>query len=107
MGFSAARTYDLEVWLPGQEAYREISSCSNCEDFQARRIRVRYRGEGGKPRLAHTLNGSGVAIGRTVVAILEQCQQADGSVLVPEALRPYMGGMERIVPERFPRGVER
>ncbi|HQR29718.1 MAG TPA: serine--tRNA ligase [Anaeromyxobacteraceae bacterium] len=107
MGFSAAKTYDLEVWLPGQEAYREISSCSNCEDFQARRIRVRYRGEGGKPRLAHTLNGSGVAIGRTVVAILEQCQQADGTVLVPEALRPYMGGMERIVPERFPRGVER
>jgi seryl-tRNA synthetase len=107
MGFAAARTYDLEVWLPGQDAYREISSCSNCEDFQARRIRVRYRGEGGKPRLAHTLNGSGVAIGRTVVAILEQCQQADGTVLVPEALRPYMGGLERIVPERFPRGVER
>ena len=107
MGFSAAKTYDLEVWLPGQDAYREISSCSSCEDFQARRIRVRYRGEGGKPRLAHTLNGSGVAIGRTVVAILEQCQQADGTVLVPEALRPYMGGLERIVPERFPRGVER
>jgi len=107
MGFASARTYDLEVWLPGQDAYREISSCSNCEDFQARRIRVRYRGEGGKPRLAHTLNGSGVAIGRTVVAILEQCQQADGSVLVPEVLRPYMGGLERIVPERFPRGVER
>ena len=107
MGFASARTYDLEVWLPGQDAYREISSCSNCEDFQARRIRVRYRGEGGKPRLAHTLNGSGVAIGRTVVAILEQCQQADGSVRVPEALRPYMGGLERIVPERFPRGVER
>jgi seryl-tRNA synthetase len=107
MGFASAKTYDLEVWLPGQDAYREISSCSNCEDFQARRIRVRYRGEGGKPRLAHTLNGSGVAIGRTVVAILEQCQQADGSVVVPEALRPYMGGLERIVPEKFPRGVER
>ena len=107
MGFASAKTYDLEVWLPGQDAYREISSCSNCEDFQARRIRVRYRGEGGKPRLAHTLNGSGVAIGRTVVAILEQYQQADGSVLVPEALRPYMGGLERIVPEKFPRGVER
>jgi len=107
MGFSAVKTYDLEVWLPGQDAYREISSCSSCDDFQARRIRVRYRGEGGKPRLAHTLNGSGVAIGRTVVAILEQCQQADGTVLVPEALRPYMGGLERIVPERFPRGVER
>jgi seryl-tRNA synthetase len=107
MGFAATKTYDLEVWLPGQDAYREISSCSSCDDFQARRIRVRYRGEGGKPRLAHTLNGSGVAIGRTVVAILEQCQQADGTVLVPEALRPYMGGLERIVPERFPRGVER
>ena len=107
MGFASARTYDLEVWLPGQDAYREISSCSNCEDFQARRIRVRYRGEGGKPRLAHTLNGSGVAIGRTVVAILEQGQQADGSVVIPEALRPYMGGLARIVPEKFPRGVER
>ncbi len=107
MGFSAVKTYDLEVWLPGQDAYREISSCSSCDDFQARRIRVRYRGEGGKPRLAHTLNGSGVAIGRTVVAILEQWQQADGTVVVPEALRPYMGGLERIVPERFPRGVER
>ncbi|HET6437592.1 MAG TPA: serine--tRNA ligase [Anaeromyxobacter sp.] len=107
MGFSAAKTYDVEVWCPGQDCYREISSVSNCEDFQARRIRVRYRGEGGKPRLAHTLNGSGVAVGRTVVAILEQYQEADGSVTVPEALRPYMGGMERIVPERFPRGVER
>jgi seryl-tRNA synthetase len=107
MGFASARTYDLEVWLPGQDAYREISSCSNCEDYQARRIRTRYRTEGGKPRLVHTLNGSGVAVGRTVVAILEQCQQADGTVLVPEALHPYMGGLERIVPERFPRGVER
>jgi seryl-tRNA synthetase len=107
MGFASARTYDLEVWLPGQEAYREISSCSNCEDYQARRIRTRYRTESGKPRLVHTLNGSGVAVGRTVVAILEQCQQADGTVVVPEALRPYMGGLERIVPERFPRGVER
>jgi seryl-tRNA synthetase len=107
MGFSSAKTYDLEVWCPGQGLFREISSVSNCEDFQARRIRVRYRGEGGKPRLAHTLNGSGVAIGRTVVAILEQYQQADGTVLVPEALRPYMGGQERIVPQKFPRGVER
>jgi seryl-tRNA synthetase len=107
MGFASAKTYDLEVWCPGQSAFREISSVSNCEDFQARRIRVRYRGEGGKPRLAHTLNGSGVAIGRTVVAILEQYQQADGSVVVPEALRPYMGGMERIVAQKFPRGVER
>ena len=107
MGFSSAKTYDIEVWCPGQDCYREISSVSNCEDFQARRIRVRYRGEGGKPRLAHTLNGSGVAVGRTVVAILEQYQQADGSVVVPEALRPYMGGLERIAPEKFPRGVER
>jgi seryl-tRNA synthetase len=107
MGFSSAKTYDLEVWCPGQDAYREISSVSNCEDFQARRIRVRYRGEGGKPRLAHTLNGSGVAIGRTVVAILEQCQEKDGTVRIPEALRPYVNGLERIVPQRFPRGVER
>lgn len=107
LGFASAKTFDIEVWLPGQKAYREISSCSNCEDFQARRIRVRYRGEGGKPRLAHTLNGSGVAVGRTVVAILEQYQEEGGAVVVPEALRPYMGGLERIVPERFPRGVER
>ena len=107
MGFGSAKTYDVEVWLPGQGLFREISSVSNCEDFQARRIRVRYRGEGGKPRLAHTLNGSGVAVGRTVVAILENYQQADGTVIVPEALRPYMGGLERIVPQAFPRGVER
>ncbi len=106
-GFASAKTYDVEVWCPGQDAYREISSVSNCEDFQARRIRVRYRGEGGKPRLAHTLNGSGVAVGRTVVAILEQCQQADGSVLIPKALIPYMGGLERITRQEFPRGVER
>jgi seryl-tRNA synthetase len=107
MGFSSAKTYDIEVWCPGQDCYREISSCSNCEDFQARRIRVRYRGEGGKPRLAHTLNGSGVAVGRTVVAILEQYQQADGSVKVPEALRPYLHGLVQITPEQFPKGVER
>ncbi len=107
MGFSSAKTYDLEVWCPGQDTFREISSVSNCEDFQARRIRVRYRDEKGKPRLAHTLNGSGVAVGRTIVAILEQFQQADGTVVVPEALRPYLNGMERIVPEKFPRGVER
>ncbi len=107
MGFSAAKTYDIEVWCPGQGAYREISSVSNCEDFQARRIRVRYRGEGGKPRLAHTLNGSGVAIGRTVVAILEQCQEKDGTVRIPEVLRPYMNGLERISAQVFPRGVER
>jgi len=106
MGFASARTYDIEVWLPGQGLYREISSVSNCEDFQARRIRLRYRAEG-KPRLAHTLNGSGVAVGRTVVAILENYQQADGTVLVPEALRPYMGGIDRIAPQSFPRGVER
>jgi seryl-tRNA synthetase len=97
LGFSAAKTYDLEVWLPGQGAYREISSCSNCEDFQARRAKIRYRrGPGEKPRLVHTLNGSGVAVGRTLVAIFEQYQQADGSVVIPTALRPYMGGVERI-----------
>ena len=107
LGFASAKTYDVEVWCPGQGQYREISSVSNCEDFQARRIRVRYRGEGGKPRLAHTLNGSGVAVGRTVVAILEQCQQKDGTVVIPEALRPYMNGQERIAPQAFPRGVER
>ncbi len=92
MGFSAAKTYDIEVWLPGQNAYREISSCSNCEAFQARRANLRYRpGEGGKPQFLHTLNGSGLAIGRTVVAILENFQKADGSVAVPEALRAFMG----------------
>ncbi|HEX7487623.1 MAG TPA: serine--tRNA ligase [Anaeromyxobacteraceae bacterium] len=107
MGFGAAKTYDIEVWCPGQDAFREISSVSNCEDFQSRRMRLRYRDEKGKPRLAHTLNGSGVAVGRTVVAIFEQCQQADGSVLVPEALRPYMGGLERITRQEFPKGVER
>jgi len=96
MGFSAARTYDLEVWLPGQNAYREISSCSNCTDFQARRANLRYRPAGGKPRLLHTLNGSGLAVGRTLIAILETYQEADGSVTVPEALRPYTGGLERI-----------
>ena len=97
MGFSAAKTYDLEVWLPGQQAYREISSCSNCTDFQARRASLRYRPEpGSKPRFLHTLNGSGLAVGRTLIAVLENYQQADGSVVVPEALRPYMGGVERI-----------
>ena len=97
MGFSAAKTYDIEVWLPGQQAYREISSCSNCTDFQARRAGLRYRPEpGAKPRFLHTLNGSGLAVGRTLVAVLENYQQADGSVVVPEALRPYMGGLERI-----------
>jgi seryl-tRNA synthetase len=97
LGFSSAKTYDLEVWLPGQQAYREISSCSNFEDFQARRAQIRFKNDQkDKPRLVHTLNGSGLAIGRTVVAILENYQQADGTVVVPEALRPYMGGMERI-----------
>ncbi|HVS63993.1 MAG TPA: serine--tRNA ligase [Thermoanaerobaculia bacterium] len=97
MGFSAARTYDLEVWLPGQQAYREISSCSNCEDFQARRANLRFRpSDGSRVRHLHTLNGSGLAVGRTLIAVLENCQQADGTVLVPEALRPYLGGLERI-----------
>jgi seryl-tRNA synthetase len=97
MGFGAARTHDIEVWLPGQSAYREISSCSNCTDFQARRANLRYRPEeGGRTRYLHTLNGSGLAVGRTVVAILENYQEADGSVTVPKTLVPYMGGMERI-----------
>ncbi|MFW2387185.1 MAG: serine--tRNA ligase [Polyangiales bacterium] len=97
MGFAAQKSYDLEVWLPAQNAYREISSCSWFGDFQARRMRARFRPEEkGKPRFVHTLNGSGLAIGRTLVAILEQNQQADGSVTIPEALRPYMGGLERI-----------
>ena len=99
MGFSAAKTYDIEVWLPGQGAFREISSCSNCTDFQARRANLRYRPDGkGKPRFVHTLNGSGLAVGRTLIALLENYQQADGSVVIPEALRPYMGGVERISP---------
>ena len=98
-GFSSAKTYDLEVWLPGQQLYREISSCSNFEFFQARRANIRYRSGGakGKAEFVHTLNGSGLAVGRTWLAILENYQQADGSVIVPEALRPYMGGLERIV----------
>ncbi len=96
MGFSSAKTYDIEVWLPGQSKFREISSCSNFEDFQARRANIKYRPKGGKPRLVHTLNGSGLAVGRTLVAILENYQQADGGVIVPEALRPYMGGLEKI-----------
>jgi seryl-tRNA synthetase len=97
MGFGAAKTYDLEVWLPGQQTYREISSCSNCVDFQARRANIRYRPEGGsKTRLVHTLNGSGLAVGRTLIAILENYQQADGSVVIPEPLRRWTGGLERI-----------
>ena len=97
LGFASAKTYDLEVWLPGQAAYREISSCSNFEDFQARRAQIRYRKEKkGKPVFVHTLNGSGLAVGRTLVAVLENYQQRDGTVIVPEVLRPYMGGLERI-----------
>jgi seryl-tRNA synthetase len=100
MGFAAAKTYDLEVWLPGQGAYREISSCSNCEDFQARRMLARFREEGtkAKPQLVHTLNGSGLAVGRALVAVLENHQQADGSVAIPKALRPYLGGLEVLRP---------
>ena len=97
MGFGAVKTYDLEVWIPSQNKYREISSCSSCGDFQARRMQTRWRNpETGKPELAHTLNGSGLAVGRTLVAVLENYQQADGSVIVPEVLRGYMGGLERI-----------
>lgn len=96
MGFGASKTYDLEVWLPAQNTYREISSVSNCEAFQARRLQARFRNEQGKPELVHTLNGSGLAVGRTLVAVLENYQQADGSVVVPEVLRPYMAGLELI-----------
>ena len=96
MGFAAAKTYDLEVWLPSQGTFREISSCSNCEAFQARRANIRYRSQTGKTDFVHTLNGSGLAVGRTLVAILENFQQRDGSVLIPEVLRPYLGGVDRI-----------
>ena len=99
MGFSAARTYDIEVWLPAQNTFREISSISNCEAFQARRMQARYKNEAGKNELVHTLNGSGLAVGRTLVAILENYQQADGSVIIPEALKPYMGGLEVLLPQ--------
>jgi seryl-tRNA synthetase len=99
IGFASAKTYDIEVWLPGQGSYREISSCSNCEAFQARRMQARWRNpETGKPEPAHTLNGSGVAVGRALVAVLENGQQADGSVIVPSALRPYLGGIDRLKP---------
>ena len=99
IGFASSKTYDLEVWLPGQGAYREISSCSNCEGFQARRMQARWRNpETGKPEPVHTLNGSGVAVGRALVAVLENCQQADGSVTVPSVLRSYLGGTERLEP---------
>jgi seryl-tRNA synthetase len=100
LGFSSAKTYDLEVWLPGQNTYREISSCSNFEAFQARRMQARFRRDGGKPELLHTLNGSGLAVGRTLVALLENHQRADGSVAIPEVLRGYMGGMEVLEPAR-------
>lgn len=99
LGFSAAKTYDIELWAPGQEMWLEVSSCSNFEDFQARRAKIRFRPEGGKPELVHTLNGSGVALPRLLVALLEQNQRADGSVAIPEALRPYLGGMEALTPE--------
>ena len=102
IGFSAAKTYDLEVWLPGQQKYREISSCSNFEDFQARRMQARWRNpENGKPELLHTLNGSGLAVGRTLVAILENYQEQDGSITLPSVLSPYLGGRERILPGNF------
>jgi seryl-tRNA synthetase len=97
MGFAAAKTYDLEVWLPSQNTYREISSCSNCTDFQARRMQARWRNsDTGKPELVHTLNGSGVAVGRALIAVMENFQNADGSIDVPDVLKPYMGGAERI-----------
>ena len=99
MGFAAKKTYDIEVWLPGQDAFREISSCSNCGDFQARRMNARYRPAGEKAtRFVHTLNGSGLAVGRTLVAVLENYQQADGSIVIPDALKPYMGGLDRLTP---------
>ena len=98
MGFGAAKTYDLEVWVPAQNTYREISSCSNCEDFQARRMKARFKDEDGKNRLVHTLNGSGLAVGRTLVAVLENHQNADGSISIPAALRPYLGGVDKLVP---------
>jgi seryl-tRNA synthetase len=100
MGFSAAKTYDLEVWLPAQQTYREISSVSNCEAFQARRMQARFRNDKGRPELVHTLNGSGLAVGRTLVALLENFQQADGSVSIPAVLQPYMNGQTKLTPER-------
>jgi len=96
MGFGASKTYDLEVWLPAQNTFREISSVSNCEAFQSRRLQARYKNTQGKNELVHTLNGSGLAVGRTLVAVLENCQNADGSVTIPEALRPYLGGLETL-----------
>jgi seryl-tRNA synthetase len=102
MGFASQKTYDIEVWLPGQNAYREISSCSVCGDFQARRMDARYRPkDGGKPVHVHTLNGSGLAVGRTLIAVLENYQQADGTVIIPDVLRPYMGGLTKITAARM------
>jgi seryl-tRNA synthetase len=98
LGFAARKTFDLEVWMPGQGAYREISSCSDCGDFQARRAAIRYKAAPKDNRLVHTLNGSALAVGRTLIALLETYQQADGSLVIPEALRPYLGGMERLSP---------
>jgi seryl-tRNA synthetase len=99
-GFAARKTYDIEVWLPGQGRYREISSCSDCGEFQARRMRARFRAKGEREtRFVHTLNGSGLAVGRTLIAVLENYQQADGSVILPPAMRPYMGGLERLSPD--------
>jgi seryl-tRNA synthetase len=98
LGFAAAKTYDLEVWLPAQNTYREISSCSNCEAFQARRMQTRLRNAQGKTELVHTLNGSGLAVGRTLVALLENGQRADGSIALPEVLWPYMGGLKELRP---------
>ena len=100
MGFQAAKTYDIEVWLPGQNAYREISSCSNCEAFQARRMQARFRNEKGRPELVHTLNGSGLAVGRTLIAVMENYQREDGGIDVPPALLPYMGALKAIEPAR-------
>jgi seryl-tRNA synthetase len=103
MGFASQKTYDIEVWLPGQNTYREISSCSVCGDFQARRMDARYRSkDGGKPIYVHTLNGSGLAVGRTLIAVLENYQQADGSVIIPDVLRPYMGGLTKITAAKSP-----
>jgi seryl-tRNA synthetase len=100
MGFSARRTHDVEVWLPGQDRYREISSCSDCGDFQARRMNARFRrGEGARPEFVHTLNASGLAVGRTLIAVLENGQEADGSVTLPPALHPYLGGRTRLTPD--------
>ena len=101
LGFSSAKTYDIEVWLPGQQRYREISSCSNFEDFQARRMQARWRNpETGKPELLHTLNGSGLAVGRCLVALIENFQEADGRIRLPAALQPYMGGQTHLEPRR-------